>query len=225
MADIGNMYTDLILPIGDLTNTQRVVEVFGIFGVDGTGEHFTEVLTTTNLLWGDARIYFLSSLFNMLRIFVRESVLCQDGMHLHIVVALLTQHVNHFAHDVLGILRRPLRYLDDCLVAGLSALQLLFRYQDVVYEDVTLSHQEGIVLLHLQLTNSLVHLVREDLNHHRLLDMTLTTSHHSHLHTVAVQSEHGVTFRNEDRLSAIIRLERILAVGLSDKGTFLHLRL
>ena len=159
MADISDMYTNLVLSVCDGTKTQCIVKVLSILGVDGTGKHLTEVLTTTNLLWGDARIYFLSSLFNMLRIFVRESVLCQDGMHLHIVVAFLTQHVNHFAHDILGILRRPLGDFDNCLFTGLSTFQFLFRYQDIMHEDVTLSHQEGIVLLHLQLTNSLVHLV------------------------------------------------------------------
>ena len=58
-----------------------------------------------------------------------------------------------------------------------------------MHEDVTLGNEEGIVLLHLQLADSLVALVAENLDNHRLLDMLLTTSHISHLHTVAIHGK------------------------------------
>ena len=55
--------------------------------------------------------------------------------------------------------------------------------------------------------------------------MVLPARHHCHSHTVAIKGEHRVTLRDEDGLAAIIRLEGVLTVRLTDKGTLLHLRL
>ena len=94
-----------------------------------------------------------------------------------------------------------------------------------MYKDVTLGNQEGIVLLHLQLTNSLVALVAEDLNDHRLLDMLLATSHIRHLYAVAIHGKQRVALTDKHGCTAIVGLERVLAISLTDEGTLLHLRL
>ena len=146
-------------------------------------------------------------------------------MHLRIVLTLLAKHVNHLTHNVLRLLRRPLRNAYHRLIARLATLQLLLRHHDVVYEDVTLGNQEGIVLLHLQASHGLVHLVRDDLRHHCLLDVVLAAGHERHFHTVAVQRKHRVTLRHEDGLATIVGHKRVLAVGLADKRAFLHLSL
>ena len=94
-----------------------------------------------------------------------------------------------------------------------------------MYKDVTLGNQEGIVLLHLQLTNSLVALVAQDLDDHRFLDMLLATSHIGNLHAVAIHGKQRVALTDKHGCTAIVRLKRVLAVSLTDEGTFLHLRL
>ena len=144
-------------------------------------------------------------------------------MHLHIVVALLTQDVDHLTHNILRVLRRPLRNLDDSLIACLTAFQFLFRYQHVMYEDVSFRHQEGIVLLNFQLTNSLVALMTQYLDHHRLLDMLFATCHIGHANTVAIHGKQRVALRHKDWCTAIVGLERVLTVGLTDKRTLLNL--
>ena len=94
-----------------------------------------------------------------------------------------------------------------------------------MYEDVTLGHEEGKVLLHLQLTHGLVGLVAQDVGHHGLFDMVLATGHQCHADAVAVEGEHRITLRHEDGLAAVIGQERVLAVGLADEDTLLHLSL
>ena len=84
-----------------LPDAQRIVEVFGVLRVNGAGEHLAEVLTTLDLLLRDARVYLLGSILDILRILVRQPILCQDGMHLDIIVALLTQDINDLAYNVL----------------------------------------------------------------------------------------------------------------------------
>ena len=144
-------------------------------------------------------------------------------MHLHVVVALLAQDVDDFADDVLRLLRRPLRDFHHSLVARLAALQFLLRYQHVVYEDVSLCHEEGIVLLHLQLAHGLVDLMRQDLHHHRLLHVPFTAGHHGHAHAVAIHGKQRIALRDEDALAAVVGLERVLTVSLADERTLLHL--
>ena len=89
MRNIGNMHTNLP-QLALFADAQCIIEVLGILGVNGTGKHLAEVLATSNLLGGDARIYLLGSLFHMLGIGIGQSILCKDGMHLDIVIALLT---------------------------------------------------------------------------------------------------------------------------------------
>ena len=73
----------------ELTERQGIIEVLGIFGVDGTSPHVSEVLTALDFLGSDARFNLVGSLLHVLGIPVRQSVLRQDGVHLHVVVALL----------------------------------------------------------------------------------------------------------------------------------------
>ena len=221
---VGNVHADLP-EILHLAYRQRIVEVLGILGVDGTGPDVTEVLATTNLLFGDARLYLLGSSLHRFRIFIRQAVLRQNSVHLYIVVALLAEHVNDLAHNILRVLRGPLRNLDNGFLAILTALQLLLGNKDVMYEDVTLGDEEGIVFLHLQDTHGLVHLVRQDLDHHRLFDMLLATGHIGHLHPVAIHGKQRVALRDKDGRAAIVRQERVLAVGFANKGSLLHLGL
>ena len=126
----------------------------------------------------------------MFGIAVWQTILRQDSMHLYIIVALLTQNINDLTDDILRVFRRPLGNLDNSLVTCLATLQFLLRNKNIVNKDITLSNQEGVVFLHLQLTNSLVALMTKNLNNHSLLDMLLTTSHHSHLDPVAIQRKH-----------------------------------
>ena len=225
VRDIGDMHAHLPKTAIQLADGEGIVEVLGILGVDGTGEDIAEVLTAGNLFRRDTWLYLLGSLFDMLRIAVWQTILRQDGMHLHIVVALLAQYVNDLTNEILRLLRRPLRNLDDSLVARLATLQLLLGNKDVVYEDVAFSHQESIVFLDLQLADSLVALMGENLYDHSLFDMLLAASHIGYLHTVTIHSKQRVALADEDRCTAIIRLEGVLTVGLTDKGSLLHLRL
>ena len=82
-------------------DTECIIEVLGILGVDGTGKDIPVILTATDFLRCNARIDFLGGFLHILRILVRQSVLSQDSVHLHIVVTFPTQYVNDFTHHIL----------------------------------------------------------------------------------------------------------------------------
>ena len=84
-----------------LANRQSIIKILGILRVDGTGKNITEVLATLDFLFGNTWIYLLSSILYGLRILVRQTILCEDSMHLNIVVAFLTQNVDNLTHDIL----------------------------------------------------------------------------------------------------------------------------
>ena len=153
------MHTDLPESLAGRTNAQGIIKVLGILRVNRTSKDITEVFPALDLLLGDACLYLLCGILDSLRIFVRQSVLGEDGMHLHIIVTFLTEHVNHLTHYVLRLLRGPLRDFDDSFVASLATFQFLLRNQDIMHEDIPFGNEEGKVFLHLQLTHCLVHLM------------------------------------------------------------------
>ena len=100
MADVGDVYA-YFPQLSFLLDTEGIVEVFGILGVDGAGPNIAEVLTTADFLRCDTRFYILCGILHSFWILVRQTILCENGVHLHIVVAFLSQYVDDLADDVL----------------------------------------------------------------------------------------------------------------------------
>ena len=212
MRDIGDMDAYLPEPIVELTDREGIVEVLGILGVDGAGKHVAHILTTVNFLLGDGGINLLCRLLHVLRILVGQVVLSQDGMHLGIVLACLSEDINDRADNVLMLTIRPLRHLYHCLVVRLTALELTLGDNDIVDEGRILRNEESHVLLHTQTTDYLVTSTTYDLNDQRLLDMLVATSHIRYFHTVAIHRRHRVTLSHEHRGAPIIGQERVTSV-------------
>ena len=224
VRNVGNVDTYFIHAIG-FAERQRIVEVFGIGRVDGEGKHFAEVLATSYLFGCDARIDAISGFFHILWIFVGQTVLGQDGMHLGIVLACLAQNVDDLAHNVLVLHRGPLGDTHHGFIARLTALELPLRYEHVMDKEVAVADEESEVALHLQLSHHLVVSTTQNLGHHSLFDVVLAPRHHRHPHTIAVESKHRVALGHKDWLVGAIGKERVLAIGLTDEGTFHHLAL
>ena len=122
MAHVGDVYAHLPQSAVERTDAQRVVEVLGITRVNGEGHHLTHVLTLGQLLCTDARKQLVGSLLYGCGVLVGQSVLCQDGVHLGIVLARLAQDIDDMAHGVLCVLG-PFGYLHHGLVAVLALLE------------------------------------------------------------------------------------------------------
>ena len=225
MAHIGDMHTDLPKSAVELADGERIIEVLGILGIDGAGEDIAEILTAGNLLLGDGGIDLLSSILHILGILIRQVVLREDGMHLGIVLAGLSQHIDYGANDVLMLMIRPLCDLYHCLVIGLAALQLALRDNDIMDEGRILRNEEGPVLVDTQLSDNLIVGATDNLDDHRLLDMLVATGHIGDLHLVAVHRRHRVTLRHKHGCSTIIGQERVTAIGFAAEGSLLYLRL
>ena len=213
------------MTISYLPDGEGVVEVLGILGVDGTGEHMAEVLSAGNLLLADGGIDALGRLLHVLGILVGQVVLRQDGVHLGIVVARLPEYVYHAADDVLVLCIGPLYHLHHGLVVGLAALQLALGYDDVVDEVLVLGDEHGQLALHHQLAYYLLVGVVHYLDDHSLLDVPVAAGHVGHLHAVAVHSRHRVALSHEDGGAAIVGQERVAPRRLAAEGALLQLRL
>ena len=220
VGHIGNVHSHLVERRrgGQCAEGERIVKVLGILRVDGEGEHLPEILAALQVGCSDGARYLGGSLHHALRVGVWQSVFGQYGVHLHGVVAMLSQHVNHLSHDGLLLGRGPLRDFHHGHVAVLAALQLLLGYDDVVNKDVALGLQEGEVGFHHQPSHGLVHLVRQYVGDDGLLDVVLSAGHIDHSHAVAVEGELRVALGHEDRRAAVVGLEGVLAVGLAYEG-------
>ena len=81
------MHTYLHKTALQLTPRKGVVKVFGIGRVYGKREDFSKILPLRHLLTGDLRGDLTRSLFGLFGVGIGEIVLCQDSVHLGIVVS------------------------------------------------------------------------------------------------------------------------------------------
>ena len=169
--------------------------------------------------------YLLGGLLHVLGVLVRQAVLRQYGVHLHVVVACRAEHVLHLARDALVFGIGPLRDLHHGLVAALRPLELLLGYYDVARVQGGWHHEEGHVLLHAQLAHEGVLGVLEYLYDLRLLDVVAAACHYGHPHAVAPERRHRVALGHEERRAAVVGAECVLAVGLAHERALLHLSL
>ena len=212
MTHVGNVHTHFPQSVVELAHRKCIIEVLGVLGVDGAGIYIPEVLTLGDVSLGDLRRNLVGSLLHVLRILVWQSVLCEYGVHLHVVVALFAKHVNHLAHKILVLGIRPLCDFHHSLVARLSSLEFLLGDDDVVYEDVLGSYQYRKVLIHTQFAYECLACPFEDCRHHCLLDMLLSACHVSHLHLVAIECPKRVALCHKDRLTTVVGYETVFAV-------------
>ncbi len=223
MRHVGDMHAHLPQVVAKLTYGQRIIKVLCIFRVYGECGNITEVLTLLVVLLRNLTRNLVGSLLYLLRIFIRQTVLREYGVHLHIVVARLAENVNHLTDDVLVLLRRPCTDLHHRLVACGTTLELVLRDYYVVGEDVAIANEEGKSLVNTQLAHKRVVSPLQNLRHHGLLDMVDTARHIGNSHPVAGKGEKRVALRHEDWFAAIVRNETVLAVSLPDELAFLHM--
>src|SRR3712207_2890593 len=202
---------------------EGVVEVLGVAGIDGAGEHLAEVLALVKVFLRYLAGYLLGGFLHGLGVFIGQSVLGEDGVHLDVVVARLSQDVDDFADGALAFLVGPLRYAHDGLVVCLAAFYLSAGYDDVVGQHVGLGYEVGHVLVYLQAAHEGVFLAFEYLDDLRFLDVVDAAGHEREFHFVAGEGAHGVALRHEDGLLAIHGYDGVLAVGLALEGAFLYL--
>ena len=118
-------------PSFDLADREGVVEVLGIFGVDGEGGYAPEVLASGYFLGGDFGGYLVSGFLYGGWIDIRQPEFREDGMHLGGVVSGASQDVDYLTDGVFGFVG-PFHHLYDGFVARFAAFQFLFGDEDVV---------------------------------------------------------------------------------------------
>ena len=203
---------------GKLPETQGIVEVLGIAGVDGEGQHVAEILTPLHVGRRDVTADVGGSILDVLRISVRQVELGKNGMHLRLVVAGAPQHLHDLADRVLGTVG-PLRDAHDGLVAGAPTLEHRLRYEDVIVHRAVLGEQERELLAHVQPTYEGLVGTLENLCHLSLPNMTPAAGHHLHTNAIAVHGMQRVALSNKYRLAATVGYKGVLAVALATEET------
>ena len=225
MAHVGYVYAYLPQPVLKLLDRQRVVEVLGVLRVDGAGEGVAEVLAFGIVFGRYLSRNLLGSLLHVLRILIRQAVLCKDSVHLDVVVASLAQHVHHFAYHISMVLVGPFHDVNDSVVAVLATLQLASRNDDAVGKYVGWRDEGAQVVVERQSSDERILCTLEYFDNLRLLDMVLASCHTCESHAVAGQSPHRVALSHKDRFVRIVGHYAVLAVGLTLEHTLLHLTL
>ena len=220
---IGDVYAHLPRAVVEAAQRQGVVEVLRVVRVDGEGRHAAEVLAPRHLLLRDVGRELLGGALHALGIFVGQSELREYGVHLGVVVALLSEQVHHLAHRALRVVG-PLHDLHHRLVARLAALELVLGYEDVVGQRAAFRHEEAVSALHLQVSDEGVGGALHDLGHFGLAGVAGPAGQHHYAHAVAVEGVERVAFHHEYALSAVVGQEGVAAVALALEGALHYVR-
>ena len=131
VSHIGDMYAYFPQSVFDGADRKCVVEVLGVFRVDGESRYLTEVFASGYLFRSNFCGDLISCCFYRFRIYVGQAELSEDGVHFCCIVSCYPEDVDHLSDRILCFVG-PFGYFHDCLVTGFSSFQLLFRDEDVV---------------------------------------------------------------------------------------------
>ena len=194
MRDIGDVYASLPVPVVELSDRERIIEVLGIGRVDGECHHLAVILALGNLIFCYARVDLLGSLHKVLWVFVWQAVFGEDGMHLGIVLTILSEYVDDLADRVLRELRPAFDQHID-LVAVLCLAESFGRDVDVLVERAVVGNDEVVATRLLQHAHIAMLHALNDLKNTRThaVALCLTTTYLFDFHLVARQCLHVIT--------------------------------
>ena len=220
MTHISNVHTHLIETVLQDTERESIVEVLRIVRVDGAGEDLTEVLTFCIILWSDLSRDFVCRLLHILRIFIRQTILCKNGVHLRVVLATLSKNSDHLTNNMPTLLLRPFHNLHNHLLSFLRLVKHSLRNNDVTIRMLTLRSHISRIVLYVHGAHKLRLLPFQDFRNNSLADMMVSSRHHRDTHTVSIKSIHRVSLCHKNLwLVGTVWLERVLSRTLSDERT------
>ena len=220
-SDVGDMYSHLVAALTQLHERNGVVEVLGVGRVDGEGSDLAVVLALRNLRIGDGVGYLVGGLADLRFEAVRQLELRQDGVHLGVVLAGLSQHVHDLA-DGLHALAGPVGHHHGHLhsVGSLDAADFrkVFRAvdgnADVIGHTGALDDGPGLVAADRQYADVRPFAALQDLHHLTFLAARVVPLLcHEHLHPVAVQSASQLALRHENVVVAAFQHHEAEAVA------------
>ena len=214
MGHVGDVHAYFPQVLAQRADGQGIVEVLRILGVDGKGRHAAEVLPLRDFLCLNLGGNLFRRVLHRLGVHVGQAELGQDGVHLGVVVARLSQYVNHLPDGVLGLVG-PLYHFHHSLVAVLSSLEPFFRDEYVVGQRPVLGKQESIRLGHLQRAHKRVVGPLQYLHHlaFGLAPLALGVEHD--FYPVVVHGMGRVALGNEYRIAAAVGDKGVLPVALA----------
>ncbi len=186
MCHVGNVYAHFPVAVLEFLDRDGVVEILGVFRVDGKRGHAAHVAPACNLFFGDALVDFLGGLNHLLGVFVGQTEFSEDGMDFGIVLAGHAQHIDYFAHRAVGVLR-PFHNACHGLVAGLASLEFVDGYENVGSQEFAVGGQMGKIFLHLQCAYEHLLFGLDDFKHFGLGFESGARSAYVHQHAVAVE--------------------------------------
>ena len=101
------MHSDLPQSAIEFAYGQCIVKVLRIMRVYGTGKDIAEVLSAVYLLLRYHVANLVGSIFHRLRIFIRQTVLSQNSIHLSVIFAAFTENIDYFCHYITTLAVRP----------------------------------------------------------------------------------------------------------------------
>ena len=155
MRYIGNVHTYFPQSFSCLPYRKCIVEILGIYRINGECGDRAEILTLGNLLLCDVCRQLGGSLLYGFGIFIRQAILGKNSIHLCIVLTALSKDIDNFTHRILAV-HRPLDQFHHSLITVLSTLEHILWNEYIAGHHTILCYEEGIMSLYMQFSDKCI---------------------------------------------------------------------
>ena len=219
MRYVGNMHSHFPGCGGEFSKRKGIVKIFGIFRVDGYGKHIAEIFTLGYFFFIDLYRDQIGRFLHVFGIFVRQSVLCQNGVHFGGVVARFAQHVNHFSDGIIGFFR-PLHNFNHHFIAVFGSVEFIHGDKNIVCQKLAVHYQKREIFLHFQHTNKTALSTLKNLDNRSFGVGSFSFCQQLYANAVAVHGVLAVSFGNVYDVGVVVGNEEVFAVASSLETPF-----
>ena len=200
---VGDMHAHLPMAVGQFLQTDGIVEVFRIGGVDGDGEHRAEVAAFFYLVPADFGGNLTCLFFNLFGKFYRVLMGGQDAFHFHIVLAGLAQHTCDFAERIARAIG-PIHKAGDDLLAVFRAVQVASRNENINWHPIHIGADINIAMRNAQHAHEVGVAAFQHLHDFAFGLRIIPFREHGHTHAVAMQCLVSVVGGDENVLAVFV---------------------
>ena len=175
VSHVSDMHSHLPKVITDRSNRESIVKILRIVRVNGAGKHIAHIKATSNLICWDDITDMVSRMLYGNRVFIGQTKLGKNGMHLGIIITSTTKDVYHVTYGIASIFG-PINYFHDGLITTLSTLESISRDENIIIKCTTFCEKERIVSLHFENAHKGIVGTFKDLHNFTLRHSATTTS-------------------------------------------------
>ena len=104
MGNVRNMHAQFIIAIIQFRQGNSVIQIFGIFPINGDGQHISQIFSAHHLFFIDFQFHIFDFLIHFLREFHRQLVTANHRKDIHTGIVDMSQNLNDLSFRIPSVL-------------------------------------------------------------------------------------------------------------------------